>query len=222
MNVQEFEEYIRSQKPVAPSTYDSEYFTDDWREKKASYTLETRREIEGRNPALIKEVFEPKRVLDMGCGPGNLMYFLHELGLDVHGVDASEHSRRLAPESIAERISISTATKTPFADNSFDLVICREVLEHLTVLEVAKAAAEMSRVTSRFIYITTRYHPNPASLIDITTQFDVDPTHITLLTKDFMRVLFVLTGLRSRPDLEARMDWLGKGRVLVFEKTATA
>ena len=30
--------------------------------------------------------------------------------------------------------------------------------------------------------------------------------------------MFVLEGCRSRPDLEARMDWGNKGRVLVLEK----
>ena len=53
-------------------------------------------------------------------------------------------------------------------------------------------------------------------------QFDlesvVDPTHITLLDKNLLRLLFVLEGYRCRPDLEARVDWMGKGRVLVYEK----
>jgi hypothetical protein len=33
------------------------------------------------------------------------------------------------------------------------------------------------------------------------------------------RLMFVLEGCRSRPDLEERMDWGHKGRVLVLEKT---
>jgi hypothetical protein len=85
-------------------------------------------------------------------------------------------------------------------------VICREVLEHLTVLQVKQAD------------VTTRFHPTPVSLLDFTTQFDVDPSHITLLNKDMLRLMFVLEGCRSRPDLEARMDWGNKGRVLVLEK----
>ena len=80
--------------------------------------------------------------------------------------------------------------------------------------------ANIVRMTSRFAYVTTRFHPNPASLLDFTTQFDVDPTHITLLNKDMLRLMFVLEGCRSRPDLEARMDWGNKGRVLVLEKLA--
>ena len=44
------------------------------------------------------------------------------------------------------------------------------------------------------------------------------PSHITLLNKDLLRLMFVLEGCRSRPDLEQQMDWGGKGRVLVLEK----
>jgi hypothetical protein len=102
--------------------------------------------------------------------------------------------------------------------NAYDLVVCREVLEHLTVLQVKEAVANMARMTSRFIYVTTRFHPNPATLLDFNQKDDLDPSHITLLNKDMLRLMFVLEGCRSRPDLEARMDWGNKGRVLVLEK----
>ena len=49
----------------------------------------------------------------------------------------------------------------------------------------------------------------------------MDPTHITLLNKEFLRCLFVLEGFKSRPDLEDRMDWGNKGRVLVYERQQT-
>jgi hypothetical protein len=76
----------------------------------------------------------------------------------------------------------------------------------------------MVRMTSRLIYVTTRFHPNPGDLLDFNQKDDLDPTHITLLNKDLLRLMFVLEGCRSRPDLEARMDWGNKGRVLVLEK----
>lgn len=218
MDVKEFERFVLEQKPTPPEEYDDEYFNKNWRSEGNSYAIETRRSIEGRNPALIKEVFQPKKVLDMGCGPGALMYFLHELGVDCDGVDGSPHIREMAPPEVRDRIAVALATESGKPDNAYDLVISREVLEHLTVLEVRRAVEEMCRVSSRFIYLTTRYHPNPESLLDVTNEFHVDPTHITCLNKDFMRVLFVLEGCRSRPDLEARMDWLNKGRVMVFEK----
>ena len=78
--------------------------------------------------------------------------------------------------------------------------ICREVMEHLTVLQVRDTVRNLCRVSSRYVYVTTRFHPDPSGLLDVTTQFEVDPSHITLLNKDFLRVMFVLEGFRRRLD----------------------
>jgi 2-polyprenyl-3-methyl-5-hydroxy-6-metoxy-1,4-benzoquinol methylase len=219
MTITEFERRVLDQRPVESGHYDSEYFTGDWRAEGNNYNLETRRAIEARNPFLIKEVFQPKKVLDLGCGPGALMHLLWELGVDVEGIDFAESSRDLATPEVRDRITVGdVADPTLKPAAGYDLVICREVLEHLTVLQVKQAVAAMVRLTSRFIYVTTRFHPDPDSLLDFTTQFDVDPSHITLLNKDMLRLMFILEGCRSRPDLEERMDWGRKGRVLVLER----
>ena len=218
MTIAEFEKAIFAQAPTSSDHYDAEYFTGEWRAEGNSYNLDVRRNVEARNPELIKEVFEPRRALDLGCGPGALMHLLWELGVDVEGIDFAESSRQLATPETRDRI-VTGSTSDPIKPaNSYDLVICREVLEHLTVFQVKKTVENMVRMTSKYIYCTTRFHPEPQSLVDFTTQFDVDPTHITLLNKDLLRLMFVLEGCRSRPDLETRMDWLNKGRVLVMEK----
>jgi 2-polyprenyl-3-methyl-5-hydroxy-6-metoxy-1,4-benzoquinol methylase len=223
MNITEFEQRVITQRPVGAGHYDEEYFTGDWRAAGNNYSLETRRVIEAKNPFLIKEVFEPKRALDLGCGPGALMHLLWELGVDVEGVDFAASSKELATPEVRDRIVVGAVTdQTLKPAGAYDLVICREVLEHLTVLQVRQAVANMVRLTSRYIYVTTRFHPSPSSLLDFTTQFDVDPTHITLLNKDMLRLMFVLEGCRSRADLETRMDWGNKGRVLVLEKAVSA
>ncbi len=220
MDISQFEQRVLEQKPVGAGHYDPEYFTGEWRAEGNNYNLETRRAIEAKNPSLIKEVFEPKKVLDLGCGPGALMHLLWELGVDVEGIDFTESSRQLATPQVRDRIAVGDVTDPTLKPaEAYDLVISREVLEHLTVLQVKQAVANMVRMTSKFIYVTTRFHPSPASLLDFTTQFDVDPSHITLLNKDMLRLMFVLEGCRSRPDLEAKMDWGNKGRVLVLEKT---
>jgi len=220
MTVNEFETAIFAQQSVSADHYDAEYFGGDWRAEGNNYSLETRRRIEARNPQLIKEVFEPKRVLDLGCGPGALMHLLWELDVEVDGIDFAQSSREMATPEVRDRIVTGNTYDPIKGDDSYDLVICREVLEHLTVFQVRKTVANMVRMTSRFVYCTTRFHPGPVNLLDFTTQFDVDPSHITLLNKDLLRLLFILEGCRSRPDLEARLDWLGKGRVLVLEKQA--
>src|SRR6266550_1659823 len=219
MNITEFEQRVIDQKPVESGHYDSEYFTGDWRAEGNNYNLETRRQIEAKNPSLIKDVFQPKKVLDLGCGPGALMHLLWELGVDVEGIDFAESSKQLATPQVRDRITVGVVgDPTLKPANAYDLVICREVFEHLTVLQVKQTVANMVRMSSKFMYVTTRFHPNPDGLLDFTTQFDVDPSHITLLNKDMLRLMFVLEGCRSRPDLEQRMDWGNKGRVLVLEK----
>jgi SAM-dependent methyltransferase len=213
-----FEEMLFVQKPVSPEHYDASYFTDGWRDAGNRYDLETRRRIEGPHPALIRDVFRPSRVLDVGCGPGFLVYFLRELQVEADGIDFSSEARELGPAEIRDCIRIADITTPSVPDSSYDLVLCREVFEHLTVLQIRRSVETICRASSRFVYLTTRFHPAPESLLDFTTQFDVDPTHITLLNKEFLRCLFNLEGFHSRSDLEERLDWARKGRVLVYER----
>ena len=221
MTITEFEAAVFAQKPTGQQHYDENYWLGEWRAGDNNYSLDTRRRIEAKNPQLIKDVFQPSRVVDLGCGPGALMHLLHEIGVHADGIDYNEMSLKLATPEVRDRISIGDATDTSIGqDGAYDLVICREVLEHLTVLEVKKAVANMVRLTSKFVYVTTRFHPNPPTLLDFNTSDDLDPSHITLLNKDMLRLMFVLEGCRSRPDLEAKMDWGNKGRVLVLEKVS--
>lgn len=161
------------------------------------YSLEARRKAEGLHPQFIKGVFQPARVLDFGCGPGHLMTMLQELGMDVDGYDLDR--------------------PIPFLPHQYDLVICREVLEHVEARDLALAIATLVKASSRFVYVTTRFNAAPKHLLDVQDHDDLDPMHITMLSKDFLRALFVLHGCKSRPDLEERMDWQHKGRCLVFE-----
>jgi cytidyltransferase-like protein len=218
-SLERYEQFVLQQAEPGAEKFSEEYFTDGWRDQGNSYQIEVRRKIEARNPALIKEVFAPKRVLDMGCGPGALMYLLHELGVEADGIDFSVTSKEIAPPEVAERIHIGSITDVALPEDSYDLIICREVFEHMPVIKVQKAVENLCRTSSRFVYVTTRFHPAPTSLFDVTTEFDVDPTHINCMNKDMLRLMFVLQGFRRRADLEARMDWLNKNRVLVYEKS---
>jgi ubiquinone/menaquinone biosynthesis C-methylase UbiE len=218
LDLEKFEAFINQQEEIATESYDNEYFEGQWRDNQNSYDFEKRREIEGRNPALIKDTFKPIKALDMGCGPGALMLFLHELGVECHGIDGSKTSKDIAKDEISKLIKISDICETNEPDNEYDLIICREVLEHLTFKQIKKSVEEMARITSQYVYITTRFHPDPQSIYDISTEPEVDPTHITCLNIEMLRLLCVISGLKRRKDLEEKMDWLSKGRVLVYEK----
>jgi SAM-dependent methyltransferase len=87
-------------------------------------------------------------VLDVGCGTGYVLDHLkRELAyLDLTGVDfiVEEGTRARHPDIRFEQASIE---KLPFADASFDTVICTHVLEH--ILDFRQALSELRRVTRR-------------------------------------------------------------------------
>lgn len=218
--IREFEAFVQQQRPSRAEVYDERYFEEGWREDGHAYTLESRRKREADHPQVIKDVFDPQRVLDIGCGPGFLMLFLQELGIEADGLDHSADCLQLAPPEVRDRIRIADISDTGIAKDSYDLIICREVFEHLTVLQVRAAVTNLCRVSSKYAYVTTRFNRDPEHLFSVQTEDDLDPTHITRMNKDLLRLMFVLEGFRCRPDLEAKIDWLGKGRVLVYEKTS--
>jgi SAM-dependent methyltransferase len=182
------------------------------------YSAEARRQIEGRHPDIIVEAFKPKRTLDVGCGPGHLIALLRERGVDAVGVDKSANPYRRFTHIRQGDIATCGYQIVRRWKGPYELVICREVLEHLTIREVARAVRNLCELSSRYVYVTTRFHLKPDHLLDVMTSDDLDPTHITLLNQDFLRTLFVLEGFKRRADLETKLDWLKKGRVLVYER----
>jgi len=86
-----------------------------------------------------------KKILDAGCGTGAILQRLGNPTKNV-GVD-------LAPEAIAfcherglNNVQQGDICALPFADASFDAVICSSVLYHQWVGDVAAAVREMRRV----------------------------------------------------------------------------
>jgi SAM-dependent methyltransferase len=72
------------------------------------------------------------RCLDVGCGSGNSYAGeLLELGVGYVGVDISTHAVEMARRAGLDARVIGDAAELPFADESFDLVLAIEVLEHL-------------------------------------------------------------------------------------------
>jgi len=219
MNLAQFEQFVLTQKSTLEEDYSQEYFKGDWRDDKMSYDVASRRVIEGRNPENIINFLNPKRALDVGCGPGALISLLAENGFNnCWGVDISAQAIEMAEDLIKSRLVVGSAWETSFSNLEFDLVICREVLEHLTVRQIFNTVREMCRVSSDKVYVTTRFHPNPSSLLDVTTEFEEDPTHISCLNIDLLRVFFVLNGFVRDCELEDKIDWMNKKRVLVYRR----
>ena len=90
-------------------------------------------------------VFEGKTALELGCGAGNLASFLQAQGISMIASDISqtaiEHARKLYPDV---EFCAHSADKLPYKDDTFDLVMSFDVLEHLP--NVDQHLGEVQRV----------------------------------------------------------------------------
>ena len=85
----------------------------------------------------------PLRVLDAGCGTGITLQHLEEFGTTI-GVDNEPVAINFCRIRQAERLACAPLERLPFADDSFDVVTCLDVIEHIEHDDAA--VAEMARV----------------------------------------------------------------------------
>ncbi len=98
---------------------------------------------------LISHLPSPSKVLDAGCGIGLNAFLAARSGHNVTGVDTDKEKIRLAKcmakaahQPVGFHVDDITRMKLP--NNSFDAIVCFEVLEHIK--QDTKAIRELSRV----------------------------------------------------------------------------
>lgn len=89
--------------------------------------------------------FSPKSILVIGVGDGVVVDYLKNY---VENVQTLDIDTDLNPDIVA------SVTNMPIADNSFDVVMCAEVLEHIPFDEFKKALSEIKRVTRKNVIIS--------------------------------------------------------------------
>ena len=128
--------------------------------------------------------------LEVGCGDGFGMYYMQSLG-HVFGCDISRPMLRRNP--LQQTVAEADIYHLPYANKSFDLVYCWEVLHH--VEDVTGAIREMMRVSRKYILI---FEPNsfnpPMAIFGL-----IGPSEIGLLrfTPWYLKSKFQNAGLKD-------------------------
>ena len=109
--------------------------------------------------AYLANICKAKNVLDVGCGEGVVTRYLVDScpGIKtVVGVDLGLDRLKIA-EGMNYTIKYFQGSiyNLPFIDDSFDLVLSTEVLEHLE--DPSKAISELRRVSKEYIIISVPY-----------------------------------------------------------------
>ena len=100
------------------------------------------------------------KILEIGCGAGNNLWFAAREGFSVTGIDASpsaiEYARqRFAKEELNGDFHLGDFTQLPFEDNSFDLVVERAAIVCCGLSVGQQAVDEVRRVLhpqGRFLF----------------------------------------------------------------------
>lgn len=122
-----------------------------------------------------------RRVLDLGCGRGLFLEALREVGIEGHGVDASEEAveecRGKGFKEVTHGDVLVVTGNWAAEGRRYDGVFCSHLIEHLPVAATVTLLRNVRQLLydgSLLILVT----PNPASYPVISEGFWLDPAHI--------------------------------------------
>lgn len=104
----------------------------------------------------ITEIIRPTtsmRILDLGCGPGNLIIALKNSApeAEIQGLDLDPEMleiarRKLARAEVQAKLTEASATEIPFESSQFDVVVSTLMIHHLSHEDRQKMIREAHRV----------------------------------------------------------------------------
>lgn len=145
------------------------------------------------------EIYSPylegkKKLLDLGCGRGELVAEFYNLGFDSLGV---ELDNELVNYARNKGLNVVEGDMIEFLNNStqkFDAITCLHVIEHLypyQIVELVRSASNCLEEDGLIIFET----PNPECLYNLAYGFSIDMTHKKPVHAYTMRFLFEEAGL---------------------------
>lgn len=142
-----------------------------------------------------------KKILDVGCGTGQLVKYLARHNYQVQGCDSSNEAVKKARQiNKYANITKTDATDLPFKNQSFDLISNVSVIEHLTRDQGKKFLKEAYRVLKPggFIFMVTPNFNAPSRLLKGPRWFAYqDPTHITFYSSQTLAKLLKTSGFTN-------------------------
>lgn len=130
---------------------------------------------------------QPRTVLDAGCAKGFLVEALRDRGVEAWGVDISEYAIAQVRPDVRPYCRVGSLTE-PLAQQ-YDLIICIEVLEHLTPQEAEAAVKNFCQHTDDIIFSSTPLDYKEA-------------THVNVRPPDYWAEVFARQGFFRDVDYE--------------------
>lgn len=125
----------------------------------------------------LKQLYPAPQVIDLGCGRGEWLEILRELGFSAVGIDLDDHMLALCRErglNVRTGDALSALKEVP--DSSQSIVSGFHFAEHLKFADLQIVIQEALRVLrpGGLLILET---PNPENVMVASTTFYLDPTH---------------------------------------------
>jgi len=151
--------------------YDRKYFLsecDGYKSFIATRGIKLTRRLNKIYERIIE--LKPKRILDFGCGRGELALVLSLSGIETYGVDNSCEAIEISNETKKYWLNTNPEMKLdfiklnnyllPFKDDFFDVVVISDTIEHLKEEEISKIFIEIYRVLKKSGFLIIHTSPN--------------------------------------------------------------
>ena len=157
-----------------------------------------------------KSIFNPRNMLDVGCGRGTFVAYSRDVGIKAEGFDFSEWAVNNPYRRCKKKwIRTHDATKSwPYPDRYFDLVIILDLMEHLYTDDIDFVINEIYRVSRRWTFLqiaisdkNTCYALKKGQDIPIELEGCTVAGHVTVQPESFWYEKLNKEGWRSRKDI---------------------
>lgn len=100
----------------------------------------------------IVKIFSPKSVIDIGCGSGQILWWLKtKYNISVLGYEGSPAAAKLWKPEIRDHIRLADCAVAIQDDFKADVVVCLEVAEHLREHEAGPLVNNICRLSSKYV-----------------------------------------------------------------------
>lgn len=140
----------------------------------------------------LAKKLKPSKILEVGIGNKTVTNCLEQAGL---AVDTCDFDRELNPDFVADIRSM------PFKNESYDLVMACEILEHIPWDDVDKALKELHRVSRKYVIISI---PSSSLCFEFILKF---PFIQKFFGKKFINLFFELPLFFKKNNFDGEHYW---------------
>ena len=151
------------------------------------------------------------KILDVGCSFGNLLAELqNKYHFQVRGLEFSSYAIKKSEPSVRTKIKKGSVLNLPFKRNSFDAVVCFDVIYYIHLGETARAIKNLVDVSKNYIFFNSIYRHSR----DASQKYNPDRLRLTVLSKKEYIDFFFQSGAKLIKHFYSENG----GDILVFRK----